>query len=292
MVDVYKRLQFLNSQGLSLLLSMVFLGLFLGLWHGILPGYILAFMYEFLTIACERDVNALVSQIPGSQQMLEWLPVKFTLIALEKVLVTFYLSADAFVTYNLLKPEKFMPIFLRFGSAVIPLLLWQVIKYPLFKLAKKNKSNWTILNCRQHSIQQIQDWITNFLSTYKYLDDNRWERRRNFIFEECFEHGLVLNWFFSRWIGFLVQVVSRSKASISWLDQGPALVWRSEIFLSPRSDCQVCWVPVWRPTIVGRVSWPIAWKSCSKPFPTTAFWFWLALNWLPHSSAGLEKKTD
>ena len=123
---IYKRLRFLNNQGLSRLLSLVFLGL----WHGILPGYILTFILEFLTTMCELDVKTLVSKIPGSQQMLEWLPVKFTLIALGNVLVTFYGAAEAVVTYNLLKPELFMPIWLRFGSVIIPILLWQVIKYP------------------------------------------------------------------------------------------------------------------------------------------------------------------
>ena len=134
---IYKRLRFLNNQGLSQLLTIVFLCL----WHGILPGYILASMYEFLIITCERDVNTLVSQIPGSHQMLEWLPVKFALLALGNVLVVFYGSAELVLTYSLMKPERFMPILLSFGSVLIPLLLWQVIRYPLFKLAKKNKSH-------------------------------------------------------------------------------------------------------------------------------------------------------
>ena len=59
---IYKRLKFLNNKGLSRLLTMAFLGL----WHGILPGYILPFIYEFLSIVCEQEVFALVSQIPGS----------------------------------------------------------------------------------------------------------------------------------------------------------------------------------------------------------------------------------
>ena len=105
-VYIYKRLKFLGSRTLSLLLTLIFLAV----WHGCHSGYYLAFINEFLLVKVEREFLSICGR---SKKVERWLesPRLARLFRLLGWLVVLFFLPLCFIPFALLTFSKFYPAY-------------------------------------------------------------------------------------------------------------------------------------------------------------------------------------
>ncbi|KAG5670521.1 hypothetical protein PVAND_000779 [Polypedilum vanderplanki] len=164
---VYKRLKFLNNKNISHVSALFFLAV----WHGFHSGYYITFLFEFMLIHFEKEIEPVFKKNPKLQAFLQqgFMPIVVWLILKT---YTFVIAGYCLIPFVYLSFYKWWPIYKKFyffGHIVIfpmsivwkPLIVKIVkIYFPLDKEDKKpenvGNSENTISSNNQNNDSSIQ----------------------------------------------------------------------------------------------------------------------------------------
>lgn len=148
---IYKRLKFLGnryiSQGAALL--------FLAIWHGFHSGYFVCFLFEFLVMYMEKDLQSIIAKRPHLRQTLVSGALSGPVYILQR-LYTFVFMGWCMVPFCLLTPSRYMAAYANvdyIGAVVF--LLYPVVWAPIIRAILAKTTPTLTADTTQQTTSQI-----------------------------------------------------------------------------------------------------------------------------------------